>query len=192
MTISVLALTDRAWAMPLFWLIGPPSPSDLSEPRVCSEPEPGVAIFKVKKQPRPYVPGLLFYLLSAERGYKTEMTDIPTIDVKKIFKFLGACITEPVTLEPEIDQWLDESFQWAVEREMLLPDDDGKYYVGRYLSRTDLALMLYRYLPASWDWRIAGGDTAFAWTAVIGCITSALKARYFCPAARCPQNRHPL
>lgn len=491
MTISVLALTDRAWAMPLFWLIGPPSPSDLSEPRVCSEPEPGVAIFKVKKQPRPYGPGLLFYLLSAERGYKTEMTDIPTIDVKKIFKFLGAfiggaiavatllvaavallldhttdtiitmeqdpgsglvtvdiapdgwmpgfadifyqvdgsrsvrysgpfrvgpeqtvtayismipslkwltvaeaervwdpssytasaglwfmydgsvllsdsdgggseiiprdfygyvdlinttrarlnvsahdisqlywaavgagsyrmdvtvcvddvgdpnsvvwvsfasggrqiasvmsdaclfmpcvtdfpaltvaelvgepdgldrkiagrisdtvcdgqivavpvagccclqvsqgevwagldvsgwagdalnfgacsgillegdqlqpkdriyaehfytmlyrceketgaCITEPVTLEPELDQWLDESFHWAMERKMLLPDDDGKYYVGRYLSRADLALMLYRYLPASWDWRIADGEIAFNWAEETGLLT---------------------
>lgn len=86
-------------------------------------------------------------------------------------KETDACITEPVTLEPELDQWLDESFQWAVEREMLLPDDDGKYYVGRYLSRTDLALMLYRYLTASWDWRIADGEIAFNWAEEIGLLT---------------------
>lgn len=86
-------------------------------------------------------------------------------------KATSACITDPVTLEPEIDQWLDESFQWAVETMVLLPDDNGNYYITLYLSRTDLALMLYRYFRASWDWRIAGGETAFNWAEEVGLLT---------------------
>lgn len=86
-------------------------------------------------------------------------------------KATSACITDPVTLEPELDQWLNESFHWAVEREVLLPNSDGNYYITLYLSRTDLALMLYRYFRASLEWKIAGGDTAFAWAEEIGLLT---------------------
>lgn len=80
-----------------------------------------------------------------------------------------ACITDPVTLEPELDQWLDESFSWAIDTAILAPDDDGKYYIMMDFSRTDMALMLYRYFGVSWT--DADGETAFAWAVETGLLT---------------------